>query len=192
MTGFAYLPAYRAARAPVRVALIGFDASGQRLAGRLISAGMEIAAYDRAFENPRSSISTALRRIPVAQFASAEGAVADADLIVVTVAGDALLDIARRVVRLIEPGAWFCDCTGAADGMVRRAVAALGSVARYARANLSLAGDVSPIDHARELSAVLDRAGVGTARGGAIVIPFRRPHIAPVSNTNDARREMIA
>jgi 3-hydroxyisobutyrate dehydrogenase-like beta-hydroxyacid dehydrogenase len=197
MTGFAYLPAYRSARAPARVALIGFDATAQSIALALAAKGTSVAVYDRAFEDPYSAISRALRRLPVVQYASVEGVVADAELIVASVAGDLLFDTARRIARLAEPNAWFCDCTAADDAMARRAVSVIsGAALRYAKASLS-PGGIALARHVPDLTAILNAAGLAaaadtTAQPGAQIIPFpgRRRSASP--GDWDPWREMIA
>jgi 3-hydroxyisobutyrate dehydrogenase-like beta-hydroxyacid dehydrogenase len=155
----AHLPiAVAGSTAAPRIAVIGFGRLGRGLAERAAARALDIAVFDTAFARPESAPARAAVAMPVLQFASARGAVAEAAIVIAAVPGEMALEVARAVSDGIERDTWFLDMSGVAGPArlrVRDTVVRAG--ARY------LTGTVRVVSRGAQVMRTLVLNGAGAA-----------------------------
>jgi len=118
------------------MAIIGFGEVGQIFARQFHDAGVAaIALYDIAFADTRSPQAKAAASGPWTKCASANEAVANADIVVSAVTAGSALDAARSVTARIAKGAFFWDLNSVSPSTKQAAASAIGDAGgRYVEA----------------------------------------------------------
>jgi 3-hydroxyisobutyrate dehydrogenase-like beta-hydroxyacid dehydrogenase len=115
---------------PVTISFIGFGEVGQTFS-RGLAAKARLAAWDRLFPERRgATLKAAAAEIGVAVLASAEAAIAGADVVISSVTADETLAVATEAARHLRRGQVFVDVNSAAPATkiaAARVVAASGA-----------------------------------------------------------------
>jgi 3-hydroxyisobutyrate dehydrogenase-like beta-hydroxyacid dehydrogenase len=116
-----------------RICFIGFGEAGQALASGLRGAGVvQLAAWDVLFpETDGEKIRLAAEKIGVRRAASAQDAVANADIVLAAVTAASSLDAAMSAKPYLRPDQFYLDINSVSPGRKQETAQSLDGAVRY-------------------------------------------------------------